>query len=303
MKIARIYNFVFRLFFQKMFPIWQKMGFHITPSYFYGPVPDTRTLKDELWKKKSELVGIDINEENQIELLSQFSSKFNVEYESFPRNKTSIPYQYYVNNSEFESVDGEILYCMIRSFKPNKIFEIGSGNSTYLSAQAILKNQEDNGHECKLIVFDPYPNEVLKSGFPGLSELISTKIQDVPLSKFSELKENDILFIDSSHVLKIGSDVQYEYLEILPRLRKGVIVHSHDIFLPAEYPKEWVLKAYRFWTEQYLLHAFLAFNDSFKVLWAGSYMHLKHPDKLETAFNSYKRDERWPRSFWIRKTK
>jgi len=302
MKLVRIRNFGF-WFLKIMFPIWQKIGIHITPNYFYSPIPDTRTLKDELWKKKSELVGIDINEENQIKLLYQFSSKFKLEYESFPIDKASMPYQYYINNGEIESVDGEILYCMIRLFKPKKIFEIGSGNSTYLSAQAILKNQEDNGHECNLIVFDPYPSDVIKTGFPGLSKLVSIKTQEVPVSKFSELKDNDILFIDSSHVLKIGSDVQYEILEILPRLRKGVIVHFHDIFLPAEYPKKWVLKAYRFWNEQYLLQAFLSFNNSFKVLWAGSYMHIKHPDKLEASFSSYKREERWPGGFWIRKIK
>jgi len=121
--------------------------------------------------------------------------------------------------------------------------------------------------------------------------------------EFAKLKENDILFIDSSHVLKIGSDVQYEYLDILPRLSKGVIVHVHNIFLPAEYPKEWVLKDYTFWTEQYLLQAFLAFNDSFEVLWAGNYMHLKYPNELEDAFSSYKRDERLIGSFWMRKIK
>jgi hypothetical protein len=190
---------------------------------------------------------------------------------------------------------------MIRHFKPKKIFEIGSGNSTYLAAQAVLKNKEENGKGCELIAFEPYPNDVLRAGFPGLSKLIPTKIQNIALSKFSELKENDILFIDSSHVLKIGGDVQYEYLEILPRLNKGVIVHIHDIFLPAEYPKEWVLKKYRFWTEQYLLQAFLASNSAFEVLWGGSYMHLKHPDKLEAAFASYKREVRWPGSFWMRR--
>jgi len=173
-----------------------------------------------------------------------------------------------------------------------------------LSAQAILKNEEeDNDYECELVAIEPYPNDILKAGFPGLSKLIPKKVQDIPLSEFKKLSENDILFIDSSHVLKIGSDVQYEYLEILPRLNKGVIVHAHDIFLPAEYPKEWILKDYRFWTEQYLLQAFLSFNDSFEVLWGGSYMHLRHPDKLEEAFSSYKRDERWPGSFWIRRIK
>jgi hypothetical protein len=296
----RIGNIVFK----KLFTLWEKLGFHITRNHFYEPIPDTRMLKDDLWEKQSELVGININEESQINLLSVFSSKFKEEYESFPRSETSIPFQYYVNNSAFSSVDGEIYYCMIRHFKPKKIFEIGAGYSTYLAAHAILKNkEEDNAYECELVAIDPYPNDVLKNGFPGLSKLIPKRVQDIPLSEFKKLLENDILFIDSTHVLKIGSDVQYEYLEILPRLNKGVIVHVHDIFLPSEYPKEWVLKKYIFWNEQYLLQAFLTFNDSFEVLWAGSYMHLKHPDKLEEAFSSYKRDESWPGSFWMRKIK
>ena len=302
-KIRILFNKVVRQFIEKSFPLWQRLGFHILPNDYYQPIPDTRTLKDELWLKQSDLIGIDINEECQLNLLFEFSTKFKNEYENFPKSKTTTPHQYYVNNGLFESVDGEILYCMIRCFKPRKIFEIGSGHSTYLSAQAALKNLEENGNECEFIAFEPYPNDVLKAGFPGLSELIPIKIEDVPLSKFDELRENGILFIDSSHVLRIGSDIQYEYLEILPRLKKGVIVHSHDIFLPAEYPKEWVMVEHRFWNEQYLLQAFLAFNSAFEVLWAGSYMHLKHPDKLESAFPSYKREERWPGSFWMKKIK
>ncbi len=304
MRIKRIYKWFLWQLYRKSFSFWQKLGIHITPNHYYFPIPDTRTLKDDLWQKESELVGININEQGQLNLLSIFSSKFKEEYERFPRSKTSVPYQYYVNNGKFESVDGEILYCMIRYFKPKKIFEIGLGYSTYLSAQAILKNkEEDSGYECELVAIDPYPNDILRAGFPGMSKLIPKKVQDIPLSEFKKLTKNDILFIDSSHVLKIGSDVQYEYLEILPRLNKGVIVHIHDMFLPAEYPKDWVLKYFRFWNEQYLVQAFLTFNDHFEVLWAGSYMHLKHPDKLEEAFSSYKRTERWPGSFWIRKIK
>lgn len=300
--IRGVKNRIGNIIIKKSFTLWEKLGFHITLNNFYEPIPNTRTLKDDLWEKQSELVGINIKEKEQINILYLFSSKFKEEYETFPRNKTSILYQYYINNGTFESVDGEIYYCMIRYFKPKKIFEIGAGNSTYLSAQAILKNkEEDNGYECELVPIDPYPNDILKDGFPGLSKLIPKKIQDIPLSEFKKLIENDIFFIDSSHVLKIGSDVQYEYLEILPRLNKGVIVHIHDIFLPAEYPRESILKDFRFWNEQYLLQAFLSYNKSYEVLWAGSYMHLNHPDKLEAAFSSYKRNERWPASFWIRK--
>jgi len=143
--IKEILNKILRKFIKKTFPLWQMLGFHITPVHFEEPIPDTRKLKDDLWQKQSELIGIDMNETKQLELLSYFISKFKREYETFPRNKTSIPYQYYVNNGGFESVDGEVLYCMIWHFKPKRIIEIGSGNSTYLSAQAILKNKEENG--------------------------------------------------------------------------------------------------------------------------------------------------------------
>ncbi len=297
---------IYHIVFMRLFQLWECMGFHITPNNFYQPIPDTRTLRDKLWLQQSGLVGVDMNEQKQIQLPNQVL-RFKEEYDVFPKNTVLKPWQYYLNNPTFGPVDAEILYCMIRHFKPKKIVEIGSGYSTYLSAQAILKNEEESGNKSELTAIEPYPNEVLKSGFPGLSKLISTKVEEVDLSVFNELKENDILFIDSSHVLKIGNDVQYEYLEILPRLNKGVIIHIHDIFFPSEYPKRWVLEMHLFWNEQYILQAFLAFNSSFEVLWSGSYMHLRYPDKLEKAFSSYDRERVWrtqmhgATSFWMRK--
>lgn len=305
LKILKGIKSVFRkIFFKKLFSFWQSLGFHVIRNYFYEPIPDTRTLKDDLWQKPSDPVGIDFNANNQLKLLSLLVSKYKKEYENFPKFKTGIPYQYYVNNVVFGPVDGEILYCLVRYFKPKRIFEIGSGFSTYLFAQAILKNKkENNKYNCELVAYEPYPIKTLKSGFPGLTKLIPKQAQDIPLEEFNKLNENDILFIDSSHVIKIGSDVQYEYLEILPSLKKGVLVHVHDIFLPAEYPKNWIIKEHRFWTEQYLLQTFLTFNDHFEILWAGGYMHLNHPDKLEEAFSSYKRTQSPPGSFWMRKIK
>jgi predicted O-methyltransferase YrrM len=283
------------------FQIWERKGLHITPVHYYQPIPDTRTLSDNIWKNHSELIGIDMNVHKQVCLLDLFSSKYKSEYEAFPYSAPSVRHQFYINNGTFESVDCEVLYCMIRDFSPKIIIEIGSGNSTYLSAQALLANKQKKRSNSQLIAIEPYPNEILKTGFQGLTKLIDKKVEELDVSLFNTLQENDILFIDSSHVLKTGNDVQKIYLEILPRLNKGVLVHIHDIFFPAEYPKETILKRYRFWTEQYLLQAFLSFNNAFEVVWAGSYMHLNYPEKLENAFKSYHRDKRWPGSIWIRK--
>jgi|WetSurMetagenome_2_1015567.scaffolds.fasta_scaffold57202_2 predicted O-methyltransferase YrrM len=289
---------------KKIFPVCQELGFHVLLNHFYSPVPDTRTLKEDLWSKPSELVGLSLNENEQLELLSLFASNYKEEYTNFFKNPTSDIHQYYLNNTSFGSVDAEILYCMVRHFKPKRILEIGSGYTTLLFAQSILKNKQENGkYDCELVTIDPYPSEVLHDKIPGLSRVIIKKVQDVPLSEFEKLKANDVLFIDSSHVIKTGSDVAYEYLDILPRLNPGVIIHSHDIFLPTEYHKEWILEDHIFWNEQYLLQAFLAFNDSFKMLWGGSFMHLRHSDKLRLAFPSYSKEKNWPVSFWMKRIK
>lgn len=297
-------NKIWHRLIKKSFPFWERLGLHVTPNHFYEPVPDTRTLPADLWERKSKLKGIDLNPQGQRALLSQFTIQFEKEYESFPRNKTKIPYEFYLNNFSFGSVDAEVLYCMIRHFRPRSVIEIGAGHSTTLSLQAILKNKKEiKGYECELTAIEPYLNETLRLGLPGLFKLIPKKVEEVPLSFFESLEAGDILFVDSSHTLKIGGDVQYIFLEILPRLQKGVLIHFHDIFLPAEYHKRWILNDHLFWNEQYLLQAFLAFNDCFEVLWAGSYLHLNAPDLLKAAFDSYEREQNWPGSFWIRRIK
>ncbi len=303
MRIATIYRERLQGVLRKTFPLWERLGFHVTPNHFYQPIPDLQAVREEWWQQHSELPGIDMREAAQLEFLDEISARFGREYNALPLAPTPVAHQYFLHNGQFGGVDGQVLYSMVRRLKPTRIYEIGSGNSTYLSAQAARQNEQEGARASELVAFEPYPNEVLQAGFPGLSRLVMTKVQDVPLAEFDKLGDGDILFIDSSHVLKLGSDVQYEFLEILPRLRRGVVVHIHDIFLPAEYPRKWVMENRRFWTEQYLLQAFLAFNDGFEVVWAASYMHLRHPDKLTAAFASYDSHAHWPGSFWIRKTK
>lgn len=289
--------------YQKTFSIWQAMGFHITPNHYYLPIPDTRTLPDSLWSRRSPLTGIDLRIPKMLELLSSFAGQYKAEYAAFPLQPTSSPLDYHVRNGMFESVDGEILYCMIRRFKPAKVVEIGAGFSTLIAARAIRKNREEEpSYDCDLVCIDPFPSETLRAGVPEVRKLITSRIQDVDRKEFDGLGPNDILFIDSSHVVKIGGDVTLEYLEIVPSLKPGVLVHSHDIFFPADYPRQLVFKDRLFFSEQYLLQAFLSLNDRFEVVWGSSCLHLDHPDRLASAFPSYDPKETWwPRSFWYRR--
>ncbi len=285
---------------RRNFYFWQSLGIHVTRVHFYHPIPDTRRLPPSLWEHRSEMVGVDMREAEQIRLLDAFRERYAGEYGVLPRGPTADPLQFYFGNDTFPEVDAEILYCMIRHFKPKRLIEIGSGQSTLLAAQAARLNAVE-GHPCRITAIEPYPSAVLRGGVPGV-ELQAVELQSVPLSPFKDLEENDIVFIDSSHVLRIGGDVQHEYLEILPRLPRGVFVHVHDVFLPKNYPRDWIMKDRRFWNEQYLLQAFLMFNRAFQVEWAAAYMHLRHPDLLQQAFPSYHPARCSPGSFWIRRT-
>lgn len=282
------------------FPLWQKLGLHVVVNNYYSPIPDTRNLTPGILERRSALAGIGMREREQLALLERFAGSFRVEYESFPTSRPAEPQQYYYANDTFKAVDGAILYSIIRSFKPARVIEIGSGFSTLLMAQALARNRAEEGRDCVYTAVDPYPTDMIAGGVPGLTTLRRERVEKVPLSVFEELAAGDVLFIDSTHVIKTGGDVQYEYLEILPRLAPGVLVHSHDIFLPAEYPLSCMERGY-FNTEQYLLQAFLSFNVTYEVLWASHFMHLENPEKLREAVSAYRSDSSLTCSMWIRR--
>jgi hypothetical protein len=280
--------------FRDVFPAWEQHGFHVTPVHFYQPIPDTRTLPETLWNRPSKLVGIDMNEARQLELLGKEFPKFKDEYNQLPAIPSGEVPRFYLNNGLFGGIDALVAYCMIRHFQPRLIIEVGSGLSSLLLSEAATEN---NG--ASLICIEPYPQEFLKEGFAGLDRLIEKKVQDVDLEFFSQLQSGDILFIDSSHTVKIGGDVNYLFLEILPRLKPGVIVHVHDIFLPFDYRRDWVMEEFRFWTEQYLLQAFLTFNSEFEVLLANNYLSQFHEGDLKATFPTL---DSWSgSSFWMRR--
>jgi predicted O-methyltransferase YrrM len=284
---------------KRLFDVWEGRGYHVLPVHFYEPLPDRADVERAL-ASRSALVGVDLAPARQLDLLEELA-QWKGEYDALPRTAAESPDGFYLDNTLFGSVDAEVLYSVIRKLRPKRIFEIGSGFSTLVSARACRANEAETGEPVELIAFEPYPSELLRGAIDGLTRIEERRLQDVPLDAFSALESGDILFIDSSHVVATGSDVCVELLEIVPRLAPGVVVHVHDVFLPAEYPRKWLEEDRYFWTEQYLLHAFLAYNDSFEVLWAGQFMHLEHPGAMRRAFASYERRPASPGSFWFRR--
>jgi hypothetical protein len=258
---------------------FERHGVHVTPVHFYQPIPNTSHLSDNVWTRESELVGINMNDGEQLRLLREVFPGFRHEYETFPTNATDDPATFHFDNGLFDGTDALVLYCMIRHLQPKRVIEVGSGYSTRLAAQAALANGST-----KLTCIDPHPDGVVRAGFPGLTSVIDSSVEEVSIDLFKSLEAQDVLFIDSSHVVRIGGDVNFLILEVLPRLQPGVVVQMHDVFLPREYPRDWVVDMRRFWSEQYLLQAFLAFNTAFRVLLANSYLDARYPDALRNTF-------------------
>jgi hypothetical protein len=295
----------------------QNLGISLGPNHFYWPVPNVSELEKQQWPGGHLDAPVDLRFPAQLEFLSQMAAEYGEEW-NFPERPTAhSPYHY--NNGFFESVDAEIAYSFVRRFKPSRIIEVGGGFSTQLLTQALRKNFEQDGVRAGLTTIDP-ALQSSRDAAPSVStQVIPRPVQEIDPDLFFSLEEGDILFLDSSHVVRVGSDVVYEYLEILPRLNKGVLVHAHDIFLPYDYPLPWVVDNLSFWNEQYLLLAFLSFNSSFEVLWSSSGMQLFHPRTLEKMIPHWKQSHRklpkafrrfvpsldgeriWPSSFWMRR--
>ena len=263
-------------------------------NHYYEPQFDFRETS-RIFAHERDLPGIEWNLDYQLAIIKKF--KYAAELIDIPKNKTN-DLEYYLNNKAFEEGDSEYWYQLIRFMKPKKIFEIGSGNSTLMAIKAIKKNQEeDYDYSCEHICIEPYEA-------PWLGQtnvrVIRKKVEDLEKIFFSVLQEGDILFIDSSHIIRPGGDVVFEYLELLPTLKKGVIVHVHDIFSPRNYPERWLKNNILLWNEQYLLEAFLTNNSSWNVIGALNYLHHNHYKELNKVCpNLNLRSE--PGSFYIQK--
>lgn len=270
------------------------VGVFPVSHHYYEPLFRPRDVRMPLDRPRP-LPGLDLNVEGQLVMLEQFH--YNDELLEFPLHP-SAPLEFSYLNLSFGAGDAEVLYSMIRHFRPRRIIEIGSGNSTLMAASAIRRNHaEGSGPACEHTCIEPYE-------MPWLEELgikvIRRRVEDLGLEMFGELQANDVLFIDSSHVIRPQGDVLAEYLEILPTLKPGVIVHVHDIYTPRDYPGKRLLNEVRFWNEQYLLEAFLCLNREFQVLAALNFLRHDHPGRLLAKCPVLaKLPDQEPGSFWM----
>ncbi len=237
----------------------------VPPGHFYSPLPDLDAVEaqaERLYTPPTHDDGIRLNLDAQKRLLTELG-----QYErGFDWSDHETPgRRYFIENGYFEQGDGMILYAMIRHFRPRRLIEVGSGHS---SALAMDTNDRYCDPKMELSFIEPYPDRLralMRSDDADQVKLYVAPVQEVPLELFETLEANDILFIDSSHVAKMGSDVNHLFFTVLPRLKPGVLIHVHDVFYPFEYPLEWMRQG-RAWNELYLLRAFLQFNAAFEIV-------------------------------------
>ena len=256
-------------------------------GHFYSPIVDIKCIKKDearIWPDKPEILGIDFNKSSHekfiFEHFPNYLNEFDYPYEPEDRETA---HGYFINNPQFSWLDARALFVMLRTLRPKRMIEIGSGYSSLLTADV---NQRffENGMEFTCV--EPYPESFLTTEVVGISKIIQSKVEETSLSVFETLESGDFLFIDSSHVAKTGSDINHIYFEILPRLKKGVIIHIHDIFLPFDYLKEWVLDEGRSWNEQYLVRALLMYSNAFEVMFGCMHAFHKFPEPLKKLLDN-----------------
>ncbi len=271
----------------------------VPPGHFYSPIPaldDVQRNDTSIFGNTSRSVsGINLHEEEQLLLLNDFKSY----YHELPFGaKKTAGLRYWFDNPAYSYSDGIFLYCMIRYVRPQRIIEVGSGHSSCLMLDT---NELYFNRSIALTFIEPHPELLLslvRTEDRDRIKIIGSRVQDVDLTEFDSLQAGDILFIDSTHVSKIFSDVNRLFFEILPRIKEGVLIHFHDIFYPFEYPREWVYEG-RAWTEAYLLRAFLQYNKSFRIILMNTFLERFHRDFFEQQMPLCLKNPGG--SIWIRK--
>ncbi len=278
--------------------VLKPVGYELSRRTFYSPIPIVEELPPSLWDGPSELPGVDLRVEDALALLNGPLLPHLAEFRPPPRPTGSGGF--WLHNSSYESVDAETLYAIVRHLKPARVHELGSGASTHVIHLAALANAGE-GSPLEHTVFDPFPYQASPMG-PVLGvETHPIRAEDLDPARFAALQADDVLFVDTTHTVRTGGDVTHIFLDILPRLAPGVTVHVHDVFLPYEYPRDWVVDQRRAWAEQYLLQAFLAFNRDFEVVLPNYALARAAPDVLQRLIPSFDPATVRPGGFWFRR--
>jgi predicted O-methyltransferase YrrM len=262
---------------------WRSPFLRRAPAgHYLSPLPSLEYIRiraESLFDQSIEMLpGINLNQDKQIELLEAFSS-FEKE---FPYSQKNVPgMRYTPENAFFPPADALILYSFLRHYRPKNVIEVGSGYSSAVTLDTIEHFLQNSP---RLTFIEPYPtrlNSLLQSLDNQKSLILEQPVQNIPLDTFKSLEANDFLFIDSSHILRIGSDVAYIIFEILPALAPGVLIHFHDVFWPFEYPQDWYEQGYCF-NEDHFLRSFLQFNENFSILFFTSYLQVHQAAAINT---------------------
>lgn len=270
----------------------------IEPGHFYSPVPSREDA--EYAARRAEIdtpqVGIDID-------LSRMRETWDKLHEYMLEARLSVEKgdcdRYYLNNEFFSYGDALVYYAMLCIYRPAEVVEIGSGYSSAL----LLDTVERIELNTNMTFIEPYPNHLnmlMREEDKNRVTLIESKIQEVDLALFDTLQPNDILFIDSSHIAKSGSDLIVELFDVLPRLEAGVIVHFHDIFSGFEYPRSWLVDQNRGWNECYFLRAFLMHNPNYEILFFNDYFARFCWSDVQASPSDFKKNPGG--SLWLRRT-
>jgi predicted O-methyltransferase YrrM len=279
-----------------------RFGVHLVRKRFTSPIPILDELPESIWSQRSTLSGVQFDPDEQLAFVETNLSRYLGEFQP-PLAAPSRPDEYFVANGFFNGVDAQILYSMIRHLRPARVVELGSGYSSLVIAAALARNSAEGQQGAHLVV-DPFPSAALSAQFWEQSELLEQKAEETPVEQLaSSLSRADILFVDTSHAVRIGGDVTFIILDVLPALRDGVVVHFHDIFLPWHYPREWFEDHEWYWAEQYMLQAFLAFNAAYEVLVSVHLLARKHGDRLRdlAPLARHIKSEYECQSLWLRR--
>lgn len=273
----------------------KKIGVFPILNHYFEPLFDDKLLARPLDEDR-DLPGLNLNVANQLRLLKEL--KFSDELLDLNlTNKSDSVEAFHMDNGSFDSGDAEFLYQFIRHTKPRKIIEIGSGSSTKIARLALKRNESESGIACQHICVEPYEQPWLEA-LEGIT-VVRELVENCRFDWANELESGDILFVDSSHIIRPQGDVLKEYLEIFPQLKPGVFVHIHDIFTPKDYPKSWIVDNVSFWNEQYLLEALLTNSNKFEIFAALNF--LKHNYFKELAdICPYLSSDREPGSFYLK---